>query len=78
MAKRTQKIATELARRLSDRRQKAGLTVRELGDQAGVSHATVGRMENNLGGSSGIDSVDAIARALGVRPAWLAYGDGEP
>lgn len=78
MPKRTQKIATELAARLQARREAADLNVRDLGKKAGVSHATISRIERNLGGSAGLDSVDAIARALGVRAAWLAYGDGEP
>ena len=78
MPKRTTTLAAQIARRLSEKREAQGLTLRELADRSGVSHSSIALIEANRGGRSGIDSVDALARALGVRPAWLAYGDGAP
>lgn len=78
MSKRTAALAPGVARRLKAQREERGLSQRELGERSGVSHRTIGLIEMNRGGAAGIDTIEALARALGVRPAWLAYGDGEP
>lgn len=63
-----------VAARLRDARQARGLSVRVLATAAGVSHTAVGNVEQ--GTMPGLDTAEALAIALGVSPAWLAYGLG--
>jgi transcriptional regulator with XRE-family HTH domain len=63
-----------VAARLREARQARGLSVRVLATAAGVSHTAVGNVER--GTMPGLDTAEALAVALGVSPAWLAYGLG--
>lgn len=63
-----------VAARLREARQARGLSVRVLATAAGVSHTAVGNVES--GTMPGLDTAEALAVALGVSPAWLAYGLG--
>lgn len=64
-----------MSRRFNQARLHASLTLAELEKKSGCAMsmlsgiATGDRMPR-------IDSVAKIARALGVSPGWLAYGDG--
>lgn len=64
-----------MARRFNQARLHADLTLAELEKKSGCAMsmlsgiATGDRMPR-------IDSVAKLARALGVSPGWLAYGDG--
>lgn len=65
-----------MARRFNQARLHANLTLAELEKKSGCAMsmlsgiATGDRMPR-------IDSVAKLARALGVSPGWLAYGDGQ-
>jgi transcriptional regulator with XRE-family HTH domain len=52
-----------------------GLTDRALGESAEVSFTTIQNLRRGFGGQAGIGTLWNVARALGVRPSWLAYGD---
>ena len=67
-------LALGVAARLREARQARGLSVRILAAAAGVSHTAVGNVEQ--GTMPGLDTAEALAIALGVSPAWLAYGLG--
>jgi transcriptional regulator with XRE-family HTH domain len=61
--------------RIQVARQKAGLSLRGLADASGLSGPGVKKIE--IGASvPTIDNVEAIAKALGVSPGWLAFGLG--
>jgi transcriptional regulator with XRE-family HTH domain len=64
-----------MSRRFNQARLQSGLTLAELEKKSGCA------MSMLSGIASGdrmprVDSIARIARALGVSPGWLAYGDG--
>jgi transcriptional regulator with XRE-family HTH domain len=61
--------------RLQTARLACGLNVRDLGRESKTSHTTVRLTENGETVPS-IATVEALAMALNVSPAWLAYGVG--
>ena len=63
-----------VAARLQETRAARGLSVLALAKQAGLSHTAVGNIER--GTMPGLDTAEALAKALGVSPGWLAYGLG--
>lgn len=50
------------------------LTKAALARQAAISPGTLADIES--GAQTGVDVLEALAKALGVSPAWLAYGEG--
>ncbi len=69
--------AKGLPDRLFWARMRAGLSLRELGEQSKHSYSQVWRVENGIA-TLDVVSTETIAAALKVRSAWLAFGDGEP
>lgn len=63
-------------KRIRDLRVKARFSLRYLAGYAKVSHQAVLYIEQGTTIPK-IDTVEAIAVALGVAPCWLAYGDDE-
>lgn len=65
-----------LPRRLALAREESNLNSLELDDLAGVGRGRTSRAENGkrVNGLP-LDTVIKMARALGVRPAWLALGE---
>lgn len=63
-----------LAARLRAVRAAKGLTLRELDRRAEISTGASRAVE--VGGMPTLDTIEFLARALGVSPAWLAYGEG--
>lgn len=63
-----------LAARLKQKRVEAQLTVAAVGKAAGVSGQAVAYLES--GKTTSVATCEALAQALGVSPAWLAYGAG--
>ena len=61
-----------MAIRLVTARTECAISRAELGRRAGLSPRAIAKVE--AGGQSGVDIVEALAKALGVSPAWLAYG----
>lgn len=61
--------------RIQAARQKAGLSLRGLADASGLSGPGVKKIETGASVPT-IDNVEAIAKALGVSPGWLAFGIG--
>ena len=51
-----------------------GLTKAALARNLDLSATAVTNIEN--GAQTGVDVLEALAKALGVSPAWLAYGEG--
>lgn len=78
MAKHSKALGPLVGQRLTRLMRERGLTDRDLADQANVTHGTIRNLRLGLGGQAGIGTVYNVAYALGVRAAWLAYGDGEP
>ncbi len=72
-------LANGLSRRFRLARDRAQLTQRALAQLTKCSESTISDIEagNKAGGRMPqIDTVEVFARALGVSPGWLAYGDG--
>ena len=69
------KLCDGLPQRLRDTRRAHGLSMRELGRQADASVVLVRSTE---AGASlpNLARLEALAKALRVSPAWLAYGEG--
>ncbi len=63
-----------LGSRLSSIRTERGLTKAALVDATGLSSAAILGIER--GAEARVDTVERIAKALGVSPGWLAYGLG--
>ena len=64
----------KLGDRLAEARDRAGLTLRELGQRAGVSWSTISAIEKGKQ-SATVETAERLAVALGVRASWLAFGE---
>ena len=60
--------------KLRAREARGLLAVKELARRAATSPAQVRAVES--GSMPSLDTLEDIARALGVSPAWLAFGEG--
>lgn len=65
----------KIGERLFDARDRAGLTLRALGERAGVSWSTISAIEKGRQAAT-VETTERLAMALGVRPCWLAFGEG--
>jgi ribosome-binding protein aMBF1 (putative translation factor) len=65
----------KLGERLFEARDRAGFTLRELGERSGVSWSSISAIEKGRQ-SATAETVERLAIALNVRPAWLAFGEG--
>jgi len=66
-----------VGKRLEWAREVAGLPSREVDRLAGLAENHSRAIELSIGGRAQLDTIERIAVALGVPPAWLAYGEGE-
>lgn len=64
-----------LPQRLQESRERLGLSLRALALAAGLSGPGVAKIENGESVPT-LDNVEALAKALGVSPGWLAFGVG--
>lgn len=64
-----------LAARAMEARNARRLSVRETDRMAGNAEGVVKSIEH--GGMPALDTLEALAKALGVSPAWLAFGEGQ-
>ena len=60
--------------RLASVRIERGLTKAALARLADLSPSSFAKIENV--GQTGVDVLQSLAKALGVSPAWLAFGEG--
>lgn len=67
--------ANGLSRRCRAAREHAGLTQRALSAKSKVTNSTIIEVEAGKRMPQ-IDTIEVLARALGVTAAWLAYGQG--
>ena len=65
----------KLGERLFEARDRAGFTLRELGQRSGVSWSSISAIEKGRQ-SATVETIERLALALYVRPAWLAFGEG--
>lgn len=72
-----QYLSAKFGERLRQARVAAGLGQEELANRLGVKRQAISTWENGKRHPPMTD-VEDIAKAVSVRPAWLAYGDGEP
>ena len=63
-----------MGQRLQTVRTERGLTKAALARLAGLKAPSISQIEG--GGQSGVDTIEGLAKALGVSPGWLAYGVG--
>lgn len=68
--------AVGLADRLRSLRTVRGLSCGALATKAGLFERTIVHIER-IGGMPSLDTLEQIAVALGVSPAWLAFGEGD-
>lgn len=68
--------ASGLSRRFKMARERAGLSQRTLAAKSKCTNSTIIEVEagNRM---PQIDTIEVLARALGVTAAWLAYGQGD-
>lgn len=64
-----------LGQRLRHARRRAVMTQAELAQAAGVALITANRLENDAIANPRPETVRRLAKALGVEPAWLLFGD---
>ena len=60
--------------RLASVRIERGLTKVALARQLDLSATAIANIEK--GAQTGVDVLESLAKALGVSPAWLAFGEG--
>ncbi len=65
----------KLGERIFEARDRAGLTLRELGQRSGVSWSSISAIEKGRQ-SATVETIERLALALGVRPSWVAFGEG--
>lgn len=65
----------EMGARLQAVRTEQGQSKASLARLAALNPGSIAGIEN--GGQAGVDTIERLAKALGVSPAWLAYGLGE-
>lgn len=58
-------------------RKRAGLTQAQLGERCGLATITIQQYERGVREPK-LAQLQALATALGVSPAWLAFGEEEP
>ncbi len=63
-----------MAERLASIRIERGFTKAALARLVDLSPSSFAKIEN--GGQTGVDVLESLAKALGVSPAWLAFGEG--
>lgn len=68
-------LCTGMGARLLAQREARALSRSALGQLADVSHTTLGNIEAGRTMPS-VSLAEQVAKALGVSPAWLAYGEG--
>ena len=68
--------ASGLSRRFRLAREHAKLTQRGLAAVAKCAESMISDIEGGSGRMPQIDTIEALARVLGISPGWLAYGDG--
>ena len=67
--------ANEVGLRLREARKAAGLTLRELAARVGIAnYQTIDNIERGRQRAS-VDQIESLARALGISPARLAFGE---
>lgn len=64
--------ASYMGQRLRSAREALGLSILAIAKHAGISHTSVGNIER--GAMPNIEAAERLAVALGVSPAWLAFG----
>jgi transcriptional regulator with XRE-family HTH domain len=64
--------AATMGERLASLRADHGLSRAALARACDLSARAIAKIE--AGGQSGVDIIESLAKALGVSPAWLAYG----
>lgn len=69
--------ALAVGERLSAARQACGLTRQALGVSAQIAGQAVANIELK-GALPRVDTLELLAKALGVSPGWLAFGCGSP
>jgi transcriptional regulator with XRE-family HTH domain len=62
--------------RLVHAREARGFSTRHLGNLSGLSAGSVSALEVKTDPDPRLSTVVALAAALEVRPAWLAFGEG--
>lgn len=67
---------SSIGQRIKDTRTDRGLSQKALGVLAGVSQTIISKLET--GGNEKTKELVHIAQALGVDPAWLETGKGDP
>lgn len=68
--------ASGIAGRLKDARKHAEMTIRALASAAGVASSAI--TDTEIGQRiPRADTLEKMARALGVTACWLAYGEGD-
>lgn len=73
---RTKEIGPDIGDRLREARGDG--TIRALATKAQVSTKTIVDIEAGRGATSSLRTFHKLARALGVRPCWLCFGEGSP
>lgn len=71
-----QNRSASCAERVASARSATGLSMRTLSQAAGLSVQTWSKIENGTA-TPKVDSLERMAVALDVAPAWLAYGEEE-
>lgn len=65
----------QLGARLFQARKAARLGMLALAKRSGVSSATINDIEKGRQ-MAAADTIERLARALRIKPCWLAYGEG--
>jgi transcriptional regulator with XRE-family HTH domain len=61
----------EISKTIKNRRQKLGLTLKDVAKALGIAESTVSRYESSDIQNMGIDKIEALAKVLQCTPAYL-------
>jgi transcriptional regulator with XRE-family HTH domain len=75
MARRTFRLAEDIAERFNQARLDSGLTIRQLAEIAQVDKTTVSAIAAAKSRNPGVATLVDLANALGVKPSWLVFGE---
>lgn len=70
-------LGYEIGCRIKAKRKEKKWTQTQLGNKAWVSHAYISHLERGQISSPSVMYLCDIAKALGVTPKWLIFGDGD-
>ena len=77
ISRETEEACRQISQRIRSKREELGMSQEELAKRIGYSNrASINKIENDVSKLT-TDKIEAIAKAFGVTPSWLMWGNEE-